>query len=387
MGPVWTSQSARRLSGKRPRASGCRGLPPRTWTAQYCTLPTEGAAQYVGCSPAQPQLLPSCVVLATDGSGGPFSSEPRLRRCGWAFVAMDVDGDIVAQGWGPLEGWRQTVPLSELEAATQLAASIQGDLQLYVDASYLVRGVRRGPEYRHQYHAHQWRRFLDYSGGEGSGGTENQSPPDPRRGRVLRASRTSRGTRTRRPTPWQRGPPWRRSCRPTPSQRWARHDDETLQVQQHLLAVATIVAKAAPQLYGPSSRLQRRPDAAHRARERAAVLDEAGRLTQHVVNERTGRCLRCLRAPSAELPRLAFLQTACTGQPYQIHESHVVRHTRGLRWCEKRGGLGHQRFVKLGRACMDPPESAKRAIRRLQDGVLPYGFKSWPDEGEDLVIE
>ncbi len=120
-----------------------RGLPPRRWTAQHCLLPTQSEAQYVGCNPAQPQSLPSRVVLATDGSGGPFTSEPRLRRCGWAFVAMDEDGSIVAQGWGPLEGWRQTVPLSEREAATQLAASIQGDLQLFVDASYVVRGVRR----------------------------------------------------------------------------------------------------------------------------------------------------------------------------------------------------------------------------------------------------
>ena len=166
-----------------------------------------------------------------------------------------------------------------------------------------------------------------------------------------------------------------------------RLDEECGHVQQHLLAVGMHVAKAAPQFYGPSSRFQRRADAAHRARERAAALDAAGRLTQHAPHERTGRCTRCFRAPSAELPRLAFLQTACTGRPYQIHESHTVRCTRGLWWCEKCGGLGHLRFVKLGRACTDPSESARRAVRRLQDGLLPYSLKVWPDEGEDLIIE
>ena len=86
---------------------------------------------------------------------------------------------------------------------------------------------------------------------------------------------------------------------------------------------------------------------------------------------------------------MAFLKTACTGQPYQIHESHTIRLTRGLWWCEKCGGIGHQRFVKLGKVCKDPSESAKRTIRKLQDGALPYGFKSWPDEadGTDLIIE
>ena len=52
-------------------------------------------------------------------------------------------------------------------------------------------------------------------------------------------------------------------------------------------------------------------------------------------------------------------------------------------------GIGHQRFVKLGKVCKDPSESAKRTIRKLQDGALPYGVKSWLDEadGTDLIIE
>ena len=49
--------------------------------------------------------------------------------------------------------------------------------------------------------------------------------------------------------------------------------------------------------------------------------------------------------------------------------------------------MGHQRFVKLGRVCKDPSESAKRAVRRLQDGVLPYSLKAWPDEGDELILE
>ena len=33
------------------------------------------------------------ILLGTDGSGGPFSDDPRLRKSAWAVVALRIDGD------------------------------------------------------------------------------------------------------------------------------------------------------------------------------------------------------------------------------------------------------------------------------------------------------
>ena len=48
-----------------------------------------------------------------DGSGGQFSSDPRLRKCGWAWI--QYDGDSIWGQRGSLGG-RQTVPRSEIRA-------------------------------------------------------------------------------------------------------------------------------------------------------------------------------------------------------------------------------------------------------------------------------
>eukprot|EP00973_Karenia_brevis_P011830 1605071-Karenia_brevis.AAC.1 len=55
----------------------------------------------------------------TDGSGGTHSSDPRLRRCGWAWVLNSVNGGMGCAlvghygEFGTLDG-RQTVPRVEL---------------------------------------------------------------------------------------------------------------------------------------------------------------------------------------------------------------------------------------------------------------------------------
>jgi hypothetical protein len=156
-------------------------------------------------------------------------------------------------------------------------------------------------------------------------------------------------------------------------------------VQLHLAAVALHVAKAAPSLYGPSSRLQRRAEAAHRARDRQEELAEAQRLTTHSVDP-TGRCTKCLCGPTATLPRLLFLRSPCAGRPAELHSSHTIRLTRGLWWCERCGGSGSRKFVKLSRPCEAPSASAKRTVGRLLKGERPYHLSQWPDEGDDLQL-
>ncbi len=133
-----------------------------------------------------------------------------------------------------------------------------------------------------------------------------------------------------------------------------RHDHETLQVQQHLAAVALQVAKDAPSLYGPSPRLQRRAEAANRARERQEALEEALRLTEHCLDESTGKCTKCLKGPTATQPKLGFLRSPCEGMPHAIHATHTMRLTRGLWWCERCGGIGFRKFAKFSRPAAMP---------------------------------
>ncbi len=306
-----------------------RGLPPRQWTAFHCTLPAQGDAQYSGASPAEPMDLPIGAVLATDGSGGTFSSEPRLRRCGWGFAILDPSGNLLASGSGPLTSWRQTVPLAELEAATQLALSTKGDLTFHVDATYVLRGVRRGSASVPKRHSYQWQRFWAAVGD--------------RRAEALKIAAHKTLDQALQegvdPVAWEANDQADKLAERAaaeaqlPAEAVAavqRLDEEARRVQLHLAAVALHVAKAAPSLYGPSSRLQRRAEAANRARGKQEELEAAQRLTEHSVDLTTGRCTKCLRGPTAALPKLLFLRSACEGRPHELHDSHAIRLTRGL---------------------------------------------------------
>ena len=363
-----------------------RGLPPQQWIARHCTLPPQSVAHYRNCSPEEPLELPAGAVLATDGSGGPFSAERRLRRCGWGFAVLSAEGETVAYGWGPLTSWRQTVPLSELEAATQLARCTVGDLIVNVDATYVVRGVRRGPANPPRRHRFQWQRFWEAVGRRTMVALKikaHQSCEEAIAGGVSetdwKANDAADKLAERAATEAQ--------LPATAVAEVQRLDADTMKVQQHLAAVALDVAKRAPSLYGPSSRLQRRAEAAARARERREILEEARRLTTHSLDEATGRCRNCLRGPTGSQPNLDFLRELCTGRPYAIHATHTMNLTRGLWWCERCGGIGHKKFQKLSRQCQPPSASAVRTIARLRRGDRPYHLSQWPDKEDGLQLE
>ena len=57
------------------------------------------------------------ITVYTDGSGGKYSADPRLRRCGWAWVCPQINSNKIAVhgARGALDG-KQTVPRAELRA-------------------------------------------------------------------------------------------------------------------------------------------------------------------------------------------------------------------------------------------------------------------------------
>ena len=68
----------------------CRGLVPRHWTA---ALPvTDENLVAVGIFHDAKLEPGSAIFLGTDGSGGPLSDDPRLRKSAWAVVAFSMVG-------------------------------------------------------------------------------------------------------------------------------------------------------------------------------------------------------------------------------------------------------------------------------------------------------
>eukprot|EP00973_Karenia_brevis_P072872 10120207-Karenia_brevis.AAC.1 len=61
------------------------------------------------------------VQVYTDGLGGARNADPRLRRCGWAWIVNSSNGDkafspVAYHGeYGTMDG-KQTVPRAELTA-------------------------------------------------------------------------------------------------------------------------------------------------------------------------------------------------------------------------------------------------------------------------------
>ena len=88
------------------------------------------------------ELLPTVSVFYSDGSGGPDSSDPFIRRCGWGFVGL-ANGHIVFGQGGGLVGPKQTVPRAELFALLQIAKSRPAGsaCRVGVDCQYLIDGA------------------------------------------------------------------------------------------------------------------------------------------------------------------------------------------------------------------------------------------------------
>ena len=69
------------------------------------------------------QDMPTEVVVYTDGSGGRNTDDPRLRRCGWAWV---IAGPATPEcgRCGNLLG-EQTVPRAELTAVIEFVRELE----------------------------------------------------------------------------------------------------------------------------------------------------------------------------------------------------------------------------------------------------------------------
>ena len=82
------------------------------------------------------------VLIFLDGSGGIFTKDPRLRRCGWGWAQVTADLHFLHGQSGGLQGITHTVPRAEIMA---LEYAIRAILASPTDeVTYLLRSDNKG---------------------------------------------------------------------------------------------------------------------------------------------------------------------------------------------------------------------------------------------------
>ena len=131
-----------------------RGLVPKSWA--QISAPAEEHGETLTGPPADPSWFwEGQLVAAGDASGGPHSSDKRLRRVGWAYALFrapeGLDIDVIDRvgvptiATGALPGTAQTINRGELFAFLRFLIGSRGVAKaLFItDSAYVVKGVTR----------------------------------------------------------------------------------------------------------------------------------------------------------------------------------------------------------------------------------------------------
>ena len=138
-----------RRSGLNKKCYWWRGLQPLEETTPIHAP----RASYKMLGAAANTYLGTKITVYTDGPGGKFSPDPRLRRCGWAWVCpQDGSNKIARHGaFGSLDG-KQTVPRAELRAILECLNDLKQcpnleEIILYSDCKLAVDSFAKGKAY------------------------------------------------------------------------------------------------------------------------------------------------------------------------------------------------------------------------------------------------
>ena len=125
-----------------------RGITPKEWTVQ---APVEDMQTHLirGRDPWAYFYLAGNTYL--DGSGGKYSKDPRIRKCGYAWIqqASDPKDEYDALGMFATLTGRQTVPRSELSALIMFLSFLlqledeQGIQIIHTDNDMVFKGVKK----------------------------------------------------------------------------------------------------------------------------------------------------------------------------------------------------------------------------------------------------
>ena len=168
-----------------------------------------------------------------------------------------------------MDYWKQTIPLAELAAVQALLLCRTGDITVVVDNASVVKGINRGPHYKHRHNQHSWDVFRHLVGDRRITAVKVKS-------HLTEEEATAAGVELQHWAANQEADALaeeaarRAQLDPEAVVAVRAEDAKARRVQEHLLAVGLAVARDAPRLYGPSNRLaraRRTPESAH-ARER-----------------------------------------------------------------------------------------------------------------------
>eukprot|EP00972_Heterocapsa_arctica_P103991 15326200-Heterocapsa_arctica.AAC.1 len=130
----------RAIQGGDPESAlWCRGIVPLSWY-QEPLLPWEEPKEWCFTGPDIPRNGP--LLFASDGSGGKYGNDPRLRRVGFASVLVHGgNGEPFGISWAAFGGvgGSQTVPRAEGKGFVTSALKAGGEQAIcLVDAKYVV---------------------------------------------------------------------------------------------------------------------------------------------------------------------------------------------------------------------------------------------------------
>ena len=348
-------------------------------------------------------------TVFTDGSGGEYSSEPRLRRCGWSLaeVRLAASPPVLVQGlFGTLPGVAQTVNRAELFAALQAVLLFTGELVVHTDSAYVFNLASRFPaDLDVDANLDLWDELWTALSVRTMPVTwvkvkSHADEPAWRANRVttpLAIGNTYADTLA--------GVAAERACDSRHAAfvalvRWL--DSRTLQVQKRLLAIALVCCANVV-------RVRR----AHLPRKaRLCALQHAAEAAGHLVSFAGAKCkLRCcgivvpkrrlgawLRVAGASCrPSLQMPVDAEVPLPpppdcnirvgsQDVHTSHAAAVYRGVVWCWKCGAWGTRKLQRLAAECKPPTARGLRVRKRLREGKTPQQGFEWPEEAGRLAV-
>jgi len=369
-----------------------RGLPPAAW---YDSIigdhrPGEEVQFYEGgCfRDGASVTLPPGAFAATDGSGGRFASDPRLRRVAFSVVVFgpgyQILGFIVGSVTGP-----QTSNRAELMAIAVLMARSTGPCRVAVDSSFALRPFafdsQAAEEGSCKVHLDLWGAVLQLRRSRAGGDISAIKV----RSHLSLQVALAQGMEF---WAWLGNlvadafASWgasRFEVPPAVAAEVASLDGKARLVQRRLAAViAEAAQRKRPRLaraadHRQGEQLEEEEKCSDDQQERDAdpeASHELFRLGQVVA------CRRCGEGafPPGRLP--AYCRGFARPRLDDFHPSHEVILVRGLAVCIKCGARSSCRLRKLAWTCLSLTQAGRLVLAAVAEGRLPHRLASWPDE-------
>ena len=363
---------------------------PAAWTA--IPTPTHVTVNQLG---ARLSAATATITVFTDGSGGKNSSDPRLRRCGWAWVIPGPQGPICGVS-GNLTG-EQTVPRAELKALIEFVLELEQvphitNVTIYSDCKMVVDLFAAGIDRCKQ--SKLWEMWRDFWG------PYQRLLPRMQSFRILKVKSHS----DTMPADLKFGNDMAdkyageavREITSGDEARVLRLDRKTRLFQERMIQAIMLLPKCA-----------RHPEEPAAEPTNGAPRLRAARLLQHEVHRR-GPYIECARCGQFWMSkRIDILENLgpCLGhtiygkperdRPWiiptghkpirwgqqELHRSHNTKWIRGVMYCTNCGAYSTSGpiFKKLASVCKPNPTSVyAQQTRGLSHGKLRPGLKQWP---------